>query len=190
MARDPKAPGMVTPAGFFSRGIPRGFTGQALVIIVAFVLGAALASSAWAGEHGKTRVAPDLQDETRKGSPTRMVDLVITLDGGDPGQVAARVAELGGTVHGHFHRVGVMSLEIPLEAVHALAEMEGVKFVAPDRQVAGLASHVDSTTGASSVFPGMLSPNGDADSGGALPVVVDSISKAAGPAANGTTLSW
>ena len=188
MARNPDSPGVDKRTAFYISGTLGRLTG--LSFITLFVLSVALFSPASAAAHEKSRVAPDLQEETGKGSPARMVRLVITLDGADPAQVAARVAELGGTVRGHFHHVGAMSLELPLDAVGALAELAGVKYVAPDRQVAGLASQLDRTTGASSVFPGMLSPDGDVASGGALPVVLDSISRAAGPAANGTTLTW
>src|SRR6266571_2895047 len=144
-----------------------------LTLIILLVLSVALVSPAWAAAHGKAGVAPDLQEETRRGSPSRMVGLVVTLDGTDIAQVAARVAELGGRVHGHFRNVGVLSLELPLEAVEGLAETDGVKYVAPDRQVTSLGSHLDVTTGASLVYPGALSPGGY-DGTGVTVAVVDS----------------
>src|SRR5712692_190913 len=144
-----------------------------LAAIILFVLSVALFSPAWADAHGRAGVAPDLQEETQKGSPARTVRLVVTLEGADPALVADRVAELGGKVHGHFPNVGVMVLDLPLEAVEALAETDGVKYVAPDREVTSLASHVDVTTGASLVFPGALSPTGF-DGTGVTVAVIDS----------------
>ena len=156
---------------FFIWGTSRRLT--CLSFIILFVISLALFSPAWAAAHGQAGVAPDLQEETRKGSPGRSARLVVTLEGADPVQVAARVTELGGKVHGHFPNVGVMALELPLEAVEALAETDGVRYVAPDREVTSLASHVDVTTGANLVYPGALSPTGF-DGSGVTVAVIDS----------------
>ncbi len=171
MARDPESPRVDNNAGFFVWVTSGRLTGLSFIIL--FVLGVALFSPAWAAAQGKAGVAPDLQEETGKGSPARLVSLVVTLDGADPEQVVARATELGGRVHGNFRNVGVLSLELPLEAVEALAETDGVRYVAPDRQVTSLGSHLDVTTGASLVYPGALSPGGY-DGTGVTVAVVDS----------------
>src|ERR1041385_3157607 len=74
---------------------------RALFLLV-LVLGAGLVTTAWADSRHKGRVAPDLENRSKTESPLEMVPLVATLDGADPGAVAARVAELGGRMHGHY----------------------------------------------------------------------------------------
>src|SRR5881296_1512461 len=110
-------------AGVFTWTLPSRLVG--LPFIILFVLSMAVGSPAWAANNGKGGVA---------------------LDGADATQVKARVTELGGKIHGHFRRVGVLSLDLPLEAVDDLAAVEGIRYVAPDREVTGLASQLDITT--------------------------------------------
>ena len=150
-------------AGVFTWTLPSRLAG--LPFIILFVLSIAVGSPAWAANNGKGGVAPDLREEMHNGSPSEMVRLVVTLDGADATQVMARITELGGRIHGHFRRVGVLSLDLPLEAVDDLAAVEGIRYVAPDREVTGLASQLDITTGAASVFPGMLPPDDEDDDG-------------------------
>ena len=140
-------------------------------LIAVFVIAAALSFPVSAAPNGRGRVAPDLQDEAGKGSPSRMVRVVVTLDGQDAKKVVERVGDLGGIVRGHFKNVGVVSLELPLEAVESLAETEGVKYVVPDRQVTSLVSHLDATTGASLVLPSFFSSTGYDGSGVAVAVI-------------------
>jgi subtilisin family serine protease len=135
-------------------------------------------------------VAPDLVEEARKGSPSRTVRLVATLEGADADGLAREIARLGGRVRGNFRHAGAMAFEAPLDAVEALAATPGVRYIAPDREVSALASQVGMTTGADLVYPGMLSLAGDAETVVASPVVVDARSSAAGPGTNGTTLAW
>src|SRR5207249_9040477 len=128
--------------------------GHLFLIILFLVLGQWPIPAAAAPGH-KSKMAPDLEEETRKGSPSRSVRLVATLEGDDADSVARKVAELGGIVRGHFHQVQVMALELPLESVEELAATDGVRYLAPDREVSALASQLDTTTGADLVYSGM-----------------------------------
>jgi serine protease AprX len=114
-------------------------------------------SPALAETGGKSGVASDLLERINRESPANSVRLLLNLTGADAKQVAARVKELGGTVRRHFGHVGVMVVDLPLGAVEALADTEGVEYVAPDRQITGLASHLETTTGASVAYNSGLS---------------------------------
>jgi subtilase family protein len=167
--------------------------GRLPLIILFLVLGLSLVPlDAAAGDNHKDKVAPDLREETRKGSPSRTVRVVATLDETGSDEVTDTVARLGGKVHGHFRHVQAMALEIPLEAVEELAATDGVRYVAPDREVSGLASMIGATTGASLVYAGMRQPVEGEDEGSdvATPIVVDSSSSLAGPPDNTATLTW
>src|SRR6266581_2885151 len=151
-----------------------------ILIILFFVLGLASGllsgPGALAASQKKAGVATDLAEEGQKGSPSRSVRLVVTLDEVDAARLENlndTVEKLNGKVLGHFPRVGAMVLDLPLESVDALAETEGVTYIAPDREVTGLASHLDTTTGANLVYPGALSPGGY-DGTGVTVVVIDS----------------
>ncbi len=121
----------------------------ALLVLLSF-------SPALAAKGGKAGVASDLQEKIQTESPSNRVRLVVNLGGADPLYVANRVNELGGQVRGHFKNVEEMVLELPLGSVAALSEIEGVDYIAPDREVMGLASHLETTTGASQVYPTTL----------------------------------
>src|SRR5262249_25425819 len=90
--------------------------------ILAFIVAAPVTA---APHDKKSKVAPDLKEETRKGSPSRSVRLVVTLDGRDGTEIADKVEALGGKVKGHFRNVQAMAIDLPLEAVDELAETDG-----------------------------------------------------------------
>ena len=140
-----------------SQGNRHGFWGRfvraatnALVAVLFITLSV---PSAFAEKGKKAGVASDLREEFRSGSPSDRVRLVVTLNGADPVYVANRVYELGGKAGRHLKNVDEMALELPLGSVPDLAEIEGLEYIAPDRQVTGLASHIEVTTGASQVYP-------------------------------------
>ena len=126
----------------------------ALAIVFALMLSF---SPALAAKGGKAGVASDLHERVQKESPSNNVRVLVNLDGGDPLAVAGKIKELGGEVRGHFRNVGVMVVDLPLGAVDALAEIEGLDYVAPDRPVAGLASQLETTTGAALAYGGITS---------------------------------
>jgi len=106
----------------------------------------------FAARGGKAGIAPDLAQSMEKNSPSNIVPLVISLQGADPDFVAIRVKELGGVVRKYFRHVDHMLVELPLESVDALSGVEGIDYVAPDRTVTGVTSHLEITTGASAAY--------------------------------------
>ncbi len=169
MTRDPRT-GLRDQDRFVTWEAPLRLLRCFPIILFALILSLGPAAAAPAHE-GK--LAPDLRQEARKGSPARTVRLVITLQGADTDQVAGKIAELGGKVRGHFSHIDEMAVELPVESLDELAATDGVRYLAPDREVAALASQLDTTTGASLVYPGMLSPGGY-DGSGITVAVVDS----------------
>jgi len=116
-------------------------------------------SPAFAKNNGHDKVSSDLQEQFQNGSLTDSVRLIVNLSSADPKDVAKKVKELGGKAHRHFKNVDEMVLELPLGALPDLADMEGLDYIAPDREVRSLASHIEITTGASQVYapaPGVL----------------------------------
>src|SRR5207249_2108606 len=172
--RDLQTSGSIRARGFTRRWAIR--FGRSSFLLLFLLLGPALSFVVAAPGH-KSKMAPDLEEETRKGSPSRSVRLVATLEGDDADAVARKVAELGGIVRGHFHQVQVMALELPLESVEELAATDGVRYLAPDREVSALASQLDTTTGADLVYSGRLSPGGYEGTGAADIVVTLSEAK-------------
>ncbi len=129
----------------------RSLAGLASIILLIVAL---TASPAAAAGNGKGRLAPDLAEKLRNNSPSDKVRLVVsTLKGADFTTVVERVKGLGFNVSDELRNVREIVLELPLEAVESLAGVEGIDYVAPDRPVQGLASHLQMTTGASKVYP-------------------------------------
>src|SRR3989454_12257103 len=139
-----------------SQGNRHGFWGSLVraattsLVVVLFITLSFTSASAEKGK--KAGVAPDLQEKIHKGSPSDRVRLVVILNGADPMDVAERVEELGGKAGRHLRNVDEMVLVLPLGSVPDLADIEGLEYIAPDREVRGLASHVEVTTGASQVY--------------------------------------
>ncbi|HZM70001.1 MAG TPA: S8 family peptidase [Candidatus Cryosericum sp.] len=146
------------PSGSKSRRATdaRGAGLPACVFLILLMISFA-ASSASADPGRKAGVAPDLQDESHRGSPDRMIRIVATLEGSDSRSLAEKVKSLGGSVRGRFRRVGAMVMEVPAGSVEALSETEGVRYLSPDRPVTSLASQLETTTGADATVAGFLS---------------------------------
>ncbi len=106
----------------------------------------------FAARGGKAGISSDLVEAMKKGSPSRTVRLVVSLDGADPAAVASQVTALGGEVRKYFRHVNHMLVIIPLESVGGLAEIDGIDYIAPDRDVSGVASQLETTTGASLAY--------------------------------------
>jgi len=136
---------------FTSAGRKGHFRGVALslAILLLVTLGFAPAQAARGGKAG---IAPDLADQIRKGSPSSNARLIISLKGADVSFVTRRIEELGGTPRSHYRNVGEMVADMPLEGIGALAEVEGLEYISPDREVTSLASHLETTTGANQVL--------------------------------------
>jgi subtilisin family serine protease len=129
------------------------FRGATLALATALALALSF-SPVLAAKGGKAGVASDLQEKVQKESPSNSVRVLVNLNGGDPLTVAGKIKELGGEVRGHFRNVDVMVVDLPLGAVDSLAEVEGLDYLAPDRPVTGLASQLETTTGAALAYGG------------------------------------
>jgi hypothetical protein len=103
--------------------------------------------------HGHARVAPDLAEAARGKSPAERVRLILRVNGSEASDLERTIVELGGRVRGHYRFVGQMVVELPIGAVAALSESSSLEYIAPDRPVNGLTSHLQVTTGASQVYP-------------------------------------
>jgi len=126
---------------------------QRVCLSVASILLVVLtAVPAFAARGGKAGIASDLYQAMQKGSPSRTVRLVVSLDGADPAAVASQVTALGGEVRKYFRHVNHMLVVMPLDSIGALAEIEGIDYIAPDRDVSGVASQLETTTGASLAY--------------------------------------
>lgn len=124
------------------------FRGAALSLAILLVLVAFGFSPAQADRGGKAGIAPDLAEEMQKGSPASQTHLIVSLKGADVAYVTNRIQELGGEVHKHFRNVEQLTADVPLGAIGALAEVEGLDYISPDREVSSVASHLEITTGA------------------------------------------
>jgi serine protease AprX len=124
--------------------------------IILLIVALTAAPAAGAG-NGKGRLAPDLAEKLKNGSPSDKLRLVVsTLKGANFEAVVDQVRALGFEVSGEFKNVRQLVMELPIEAVESLAGVEGIDYIAPDRPVQGLASHIQTTTGASKVYPSEL----------------------------------
>ncbi|MEK7283693.1 MAG: S8 family peptidase [Acidobacteriota bacterium] len=123
------------------------FRGATFSLAAILLVGLSL-SPAGAARGGKAGIAPDLAEQVQNGSPSSETRLIVSLKGADLAYVARRVKELGGEVERHFRNVDQMVVNLPLESVGALAEVEGLDYISPDRQVTGNVSHLEKTTGA------------------------------------------
>jgi subtilisin family serine protease len=110
--------------------------------------------------HGR-KIAPDLVQMMKKRSPAETVRLVVVLEGRGGQEVAEKAQKLGGRIRRALRNVSQIALDLPLDRVDELSAAEGVRYIAPDRQVRGFSSHLQSTTGASNAYPGAWENNLD-----------------------------
>src|SRR5207245_1690326 len=108
------------------------------------------------GRGGQARLAPDLIEAAKRHAPQDMVGVILNLNGSNNNDQAmvALIASMGGVIRGSYHRVGQIVADIPAGAVEQLTQVQGLDYVAPDRPVTGLVSHIQTTTGASQVYRG------------------------------------
>jgi len=100
----------------------------------------------------KGRIAPDLKDSIGKRSPYEKIRVVVNLTRSVSDQVTEQVNSLGGEVLKVFKKTGQVIIDIPAGAVESLTTLPGLDYIAPDRPVDSLASHIEITTGATQVY--------------------------------------
>lgn len=161
---------------FTTAGRKGVFRGAALSLAILLLIAFGFAP-AQAARRGKAGIAPDLALEMQKGSPATPARLIVSLKGADVSYVTRRIQELGGTPQRHYRNIDQMVADVPLEAIGALAFVEGVEYISPDREVKSVASHLEVTTGANLAndiqvwADGQLSP---LDGSGVTVAVLDS----------------
>ncbi|HJQ31006.1 MAG TPA: S8 family serine peptidase [Pyrinomonadaceae bacterium] len=98
------------------------------------------------------KLSPDLREKLRaKHGAEDRVEVVLTLDGEEGGQLRAFLNRNGVHVKGRFENLGSVAVELPLAAVEELAAFHAeVASVSLDHEVAA-AGHVSLTTGATAV---------------------------------------
>jgi subtilisin family serine protease len=122
--------------------------------LTAAILVAALPLAAVQAQSGRARLAPDLVKKVKSSSSSERVTIIATLSGDStPDKLAADIEALGGQVRNVLRHVRQAVLEMPAGNVPLLQGVAGLSYLAPDRQVHALASHLGTTSGASQVYP-------------------------------------
>ncbi|HWP43882.1 MAG TPA: S8 family peptidase, partial [Blastocatellia bacterium] len=93
------------------------------------------------------KVSDELLSEVAKG-PQRVHKVIIQTEGGRATSLAAPVAMAGGVTRRVFDNVGALTVELPGNAITALAKRSDVKFISLDRPTRAT-GHLETTTGAS-----------------------------------------
>jgi subtilisin family serine protease len=123
-------------------------------VILAAVILIAFATFSNVTAAGKGHLAPDLVEKLKKGSPGETVRLVLSpAAGADIALLYDRAKAHGADIRGEFRHVRLVVLDMPLGEVEAFSQELGVDYLSPDRPVGALASHLQTTTGASNVYP-------------------------------------
>ncbi|MGH9798091.1 MAG: S8 family peptidase, partial [Candidatus Polarisedimenticolia bacterium] len=138
------------------RSILRGLTRAFIILILCGGLlpPFARAASTDGNGNGHGRLAQDLREMVARSSPDDRVTVVVNLQNGwQAHEPLDRIHDLGGDVRSSLKHVRQLVVEIPLGAVEALAGVPGLEYVAPDRVVRGLSSHIATTTGADQIYP-------------------------------------
>jgi serine protease AprX len=146
-------------------------------VILAAVILIAFATLSNVAAAGKGHLAPDLVEKIRKGSPGETVRLILapTTDA-DAAFVYDKAKAHGGNVRNAFRTLRLIVLDMPLGEVEAFSQETGVDYLSPDRPVGALASHLQTTTGASLIYPtsNLLSSGVGVDGAGIGVAVIDS----------------
>ncbi|HEU5455253.1 MAG TPA: S8 family peptidase, partial [Nocardioides sp.] len=121
--------------------------------------------------------------KAKEGDPGDKINIVATLQSDADLQVLEEsVKRLGGQLRVHLPKVRQVVLEVPVGQIPYLPGVMGLNYVTPDRSIDALASHLNTTTGASLVQPSdngtslvsLLTGMGTYDGGGVAVAVIDS----------------
>jgi len=147
--------------------------------VLGLLLGTCLVGAGPKGGPRKGRLSSDLKAAQACVDRDQRVQVVVNLTRGRAGRVVREVSALGGVVQATYRSLDQMSLDVPIGLLDELVRIEGVEFVAPDRPVIGVASHLQTTTGANlvqmPVVPGKSGQRTDDFDGSGITIgVVDS----------------
>ncbi len=103
------------------------------------------------GKSGKPRVAPDLAailQLARQDSPIRVVVIPRRVQNRTLASIADQLGGMGSRVIGVYPSVNLIVVETPRAMMGGVQTMSEIEYLAPDRLVLGLESHIRETTGA------------------------------------------
>jgi len=146
-------------------------------VILAAVILFAFATFTNAAAAGKGHLAPDLVEKIKKGTPGETVRLILApTNDADATLLLDKAKAHGGNVRNAFRNLRLMVLDMPLGEVEAFSQEIGVDYLSPDRPVGALASHLQTTTGASLIYPtsNLLSSGVGVDGAGIGIAIIDS----------------
>ncbi|HYO62076.1 MAG TPA: S8 family serine peptidase [Pyrinomonadaceae bacterium] len=94
----------------------------------------------------KEKVSPDLREQARAARRGERVRVVVQHRDVMDGEQEEEIRRHGGSVKEKFESLGMRTVELPAQAVEALAAREDVEFVSPDREMVSF-GHLKATTG-------------------------------------------
>jgi serine protease AprX len=97
-----------------------------------------------------TKISPDLLPKLRGAGGDNRVPVVIQLKAMPDRDIDTLLTGYGARIVRVLKRLNVRVVDVPLNAVHALASRSEVRYISPDRQVATF-GHVAATTGTDAV---------------------------------------
>src|SRR5689334_285297 len=118
------------------------------------------------------KIAADLLEQLDNESASKLVKVILQLDGKPSGQLNALLATNGVKIRKQFANLDSFALELPLNVVNALSQFSEVAMVTLDSEVMTLGGHVAHTTGADNVRP--MSSDGALDGSGIGIAILDS----------------
>ena len=135
----------------------------AMALLALALLAALLAMPAQAmpfGEKLRGKVARDMDDELRTDRKprerwardvrgVRHVQAIVVAESADPElrDLRAAVLRLGGSVHAFHRSMNALTIQIPAQKVHALAQRDDVASVTPNRSVQRTLSTLEYVSG-------------------------------------------
>src|SRR5690349_14062933 len=126
--------------------------------------------AATVAKHNK--IAADLLDTLANESSSKLVKVILQLDGKPSGQLNALLASNGVKIRKQFTNLDSFTLELPLNVVNALSQFPEVSLVSLDSEVLTLGGHIARTTGTDNVR--LRSADGALDGSGIGIAILDS----------------
>ncbi|HEY3578954.1 MAG TPA: S8 family serine peptidase, partial [Pyrinomonadaceae bacterium] len=118
------------------------------------------------------KIAADLLERLDSESASKLVKVILQLDGKPSGQLNALLATNGIKIRKQFANLDSFALELPLNVVNALSQFPEVVSVSIDSEVISLGGHVAHTTGTDNVRT--MSADGALDGSGIGIAILDS----------------
>jgi serine protease AprX len=132
----------------------RAATWLALVSMLAYLLGGFVPVNNSVRAQGRltrqSKLSPDLADRVRGAQGGARVDAIVQFEGRAGRALDALLLNHGATVKRVLRNFNARVVNLPLNAVEALAAQSDVRYISPDRQIR-TSGHVTTTTGTEAV---------------------------------------